>query len=352
MFNAVFLKKLYLYVDTFGSEIKDSKTRKKTTLKREFRFLLVGLICNYLWLTSIYEKIDFFIIDDIFRVVLPPQLISNKFLYFTVFIFLSSKRVFQYITLSERRILSSVLIISIHLTIACQLDSSSLFTLVLTMILFFIMKSIINRLRFFSVIILSVYLAHNIIIQSFVTNDDMVEFQEIYIILFFTNVGLILTIMFIILIYTNLDFIRLYNNVYERIFLFKLTFDLALYISFIYIFVNYDKQNYLTHFSNLKHIFLFTLFLQYTITYLFVHLRLVIKIKMDDIEKYLFFEKDINYNINSSYYEVQIYKNISFIVNIISHELDFFSFKNLKKIKSILLTIIFFLVLFLINDSR
>jgi len=303
---------------------------------------MFGTVFNYVWLILIYNRLKFTVFDDIISVLFSQQIISNKFFYFTFLMYFSSRRIFQYFSTTEKHSIGSAFIIATHLTIGIFIDDSTFSTLVTTILFFILLKFLFNKLKVFSFTVMIIYVLHSLITQSLVSR----------IILFFTNIGLLVSILFVIIIFSKSEFIKIYNKINERIFFFKLGFDLSLYISFIYIFVNHDKQNYLTHFNNLKYIFLLILFIQYILTFAFLHFRLNVQCKMSDVEQFLIFEKEENFHANSSYYEVKIYKNLKYLIEFISEDIDIFTKKSLKNIKTILLVIIFFLALFLFNDTK
>jgi hypothetical protein len=313
--------------------------------------MMFGMLSNYIWLIVIYNRLKFTIFDDIISVLFSQQIISNKYLYFTVLMYFSSRRIFQYFSSTEKHSIGTAFLIATHLTIGTLIDESSFSTLVTTTLFFILLKVLFNKLKVFSFTVMIIYILHSLITQSLVSNETT-EIEEIRIILFFTNIGLLVSILFVVIIFSKSEFIKIYNKINERIFFFKLGFDLSLYISFIYIFVNHDKQNYLTHFNNLKYIFLLILFIQYILTFAFLHFRLNVQCKMSDVEQFLIFEKEENFNINSSYYEVKIYKNLKFLIEFISEDIDVFTKKSLKNIKTILLIIIFFIALFLFDDTK
>ena len=283
LFNSVFLKRCYIYSESFGDEIKDKKKRKKTTLKREFRFLAFGCLCNYVWMFYIYDKLNFFILDEILNLFFTLNSVNKSLFYFTILMFISSHRFYQYLTKTHNLILGNLLILIAHYIISIFIENNSTnYPKIVAILAFCLLKYLITKLRFFSILIILIYILHNAISQSLIPIESP-EYEEIKILLFFTNIGMIVTTSFIILVYSNLDFIKIYIRINERIFIFKFIFDMSLYISFIYKFVNYDKQNYLTHFNNLKYIFISILLFQYVLTYFFLNLRLIMKIKMSDI---------------------------------------------------------------------
>ena len=351
MFNSVFMKRVYIFDLRLSNEIKDLKSRKLNTLLRVFRFMLLGLISNYLWLAYIYNKLSFYIFDEIFGLLLLPQFISIKFLYFTTLIFLCSRRIIKYFMVSHNLLISGFLI-AIHLIIASILDDSSLKFLLATFIFFMLFKWLISRLRLFLALILMIYITQFMIIKVVLSNESL-DINEINMIIYNTNFGLIVTILFIVLLYHNHDLSKFSNSkLFERLFIFKLSLDITLYISFIFTIVVYNRQNYLSYFTNLNHIIIFIHLLQHTLTLVFVYLRLKFKFNMSEIDNEFKFEKDDNFTVESSYFEVIIFKNVKFAIDFLSKDVDVPTKKSLKNIKFIIHVILALLTSILMNDLR
>lgn len=371
LFHVKFVKSLYINDRFLGNEIKNRTLYKMKIFSGSFSFLLVGLAVNNLLLLylAFKHKLSFYLFDDI--------IYHPTTFYFSIFIYLSSRKLFTYLynisrsqfyfdTIKHSKLILVLLILT-HLSITFFiLENRNISSLVISsfIALFFIFTyENFGTLTF--VFLLIIYFIKKMFLAYIEGKFDLVGQRNILNNTFFMTLSTLLSIMFIFaLFYIEKDNLAsTYNLLYQRLFIIKSIFDIWLIVNFIYQLFKQNGQNYFDKFYDIYHVIFLIFVANYVIVFICVFLKLNVYVKESDIDfyfggmvKYVAKEKEnINaalYGSSTPYFEIKFYKIVK---NFFKHfNIDNNKnphYKALKNICNFVILEIFFLFCFIANNS-
>jgi hypothetical protein len=126
----------------------------------------------------------------------------------------------------------------------------------------------------------------------------------------FSNLSLLISVIFIVIIYYEGELIRVYNKTYNKMLLLKVLIDIGLVTNFVYSL--YDKLNheYIEIIHHTSSIIFAVLAIHYTLIYLAIYCKVNIKMSHQTFDS-MFETLDpsiANKDKNSSYVEIKFYK--------------------------------------------
>lgn len=371
LFQVKFVKSLYINDWFLGNEIKNRALYKMKNFNENFSFLLVGFTVNNLLLLyfAFKHKLSFYLFDDI---IYHP----NTF-YFTIFIYLSSRKLFTYLykisksqfyfnTIKHSKLILLFLIF-IHLSITFFIfenrNISSLLISSFISLFFIFTYENFGTLTF--VFLLIIYFIKKMFLSYIEGQFDLVGQRNILNNTFFMTLSALLSIMFIFaLFYIEKDNLAsIYNLLYQRLFIIKSIFDIWLIVNFIYQLFKQNGQNYFDKFYDIYYVIFLIFVANYVVVFICVFLKLNVYVKESDIDfyfggmvKYVAKEKEnINaalYGSSTPYFEIKFYKivkNFFKHFNIENNKNP--HYKALKNICNFVVLEIFFLFCFIANNS-
>jgi hypothetical protein len=182
-----------------------------------------------------------------------------------------------------------------------------------------------NRIGVLSFCLFLIYHLESVLLKLYLNASfTEPEISHIYSNFNYSILSLLCSIFFIISVYTiaNDSISKIYFNIYKRIFLIKLLFDLALIISYIYNLYSEFNNDYIAKFNSTYQIIFILFSFHYVMIFLSLWARLNFKIEDKTIESYFdnlspYIKKEgkdisdgrtANYNKFTPYFELKFYK--------------------------------------------
>ena len=219
-----FVKKLYIFNEYLGNEVKDRKLLRINIFISNFKLLLFGYFSNTLYLLYLFymQKLSFYLFNELIP--------YSNIIYYEIFIILSSRKFFKFLFKNyySKLVLNQIPNIKLILFFLILLQLIIIYFFSKNFVIFFYICIIIiifcilyetigNFIYFFLLLIYLIkYLGTNYIKENYDIN-----FQNIfYYNFFFVNISMCLSLCFIISIFymekDNLS--KTYIKIYERIF--------------------------------------------------------------------------------------------------------------------------------------
>ena len=365
-----FVKKLYIFNEYLGNEVKDRKLLRINIFISNFKLLLFGYFSNTLYLLYLFymQKLSFYLFNELIP--------YSNIIYYEIFIILSSRKFFKFLfknyysklVLNQipniKLILFFLILLQLIIIYFFSKNFFIFFYICIIIIIFCILyETIGNFIYFFLLLIYLIkYLGTNYIKENYDIN-----FQNIfYYNFFFVNISMCLSLCFIISIFymekDNLS--KTYIKIYERIFELKFLFDIWLIIHFIYKLYKKNPQTYYDNFYNTYQIIFLCFIFNYIIVYIIISCKLSIYVTEKDINWYFddlgpYIKKNrlnnpILYGNYTPYVELKFYQRIKKIFSNFNENMkqNLKNSKSLKKILNIVIYIIFFFLCIIINNSQ
>ena len=378
MFEIIFIKKMHVnqyYISLDG--IINKKAYKIYVFESEIFLLIFGFTSNFIVLLYLLKnnKLYFHLFDEIFLSFGD----NSQVMYFFLLQYLFSRKLikylFKYIFIhsenykrKEKSIIINItfyimIIIQIILLfklLRCSFMQKNLFAIIIGLIIF--LYENVGFILYLNMIIMSmiIYGANYFIDKNFDNNIILLIKKN----LIYINISFFLTLIFIVMIFIleKRQISNFYIQIYQRIFLIKIIFDIWLIIKYIYSIYKFNPLNYFDIFLK-TYKFLFILFLlNYFIILISVLTKLYIHVSPTDVEYY--FEDIINflnnkkeaekvfYGGNAPYVEIRLYKTFSNLFSFLKDDISK-SDKKTKAFKKILYSVIlsiFIFLCFIINN--
>ena len=365
-----FVKKLYIFNEYLGNEVKDRKILRVNIFISNFKLLLFGYFSNTLYLLYLFykEKLSFYLFNELIP--------HYNIIYYEIFLILSSRKLFKFLfkNYNSKLVLNQIpkiqlilfFLIFLQLIIIYYLSKNFvIFCYVcIIVIIFWILNETIGNLIYIFLLLIYIlkYLGTYYIDENYDTN-----FQNIfYYNFFFVNISMCLSLCFIISIFymekDNLN--KTYTKIYERIFQLKILFDIWLIINFIYRLYKNNPQSYYDNFYNTYQILFLCFIFNYIIVYIIIASKLSIYVSEKDINWYFddlgpYIKKNrlnnpILYGNYTPYVELKFYQRIKKIFSNFDENMkqNIRNRKSLKKILNfVIYTILGFLCIIMNNSS-
>ncbi len=365
-----FVKKLYIFNEYLGNEVKDRKRLRVNIFISNFKVLLFGYFSNTVYLLYLFykDKLSFYLFNELIP--------HYNIIYYEIFLILSSRKLFKFLFkyYNSKLLLNQIpkpklilfFLIFLQLIIIYFLSNNLVifFYVCIIIIIFWILYETIGN--FIYICLLLIYIFKYIGIYYIEENYDN-NFQNIfYYNFFFVNISTCLSICFIISIFymekDNLS--KTYIKIYERIFQLKILFDIWLIINFIYRLYKNTPQTYYDNFYNTYKLLFLCFILNYIIVYIIISFKLSIYVTEKDINWYFddlgpYIKKDrlntpILYGNYTPYVELKFYQRIKKIFSNFNENMKK-NERNRKSLKKILnfvnYTILCFLCIIINNSS-
>ena len=372
MFEIIFIKKIHVnqyYVSLDG--IISKVDYKIYVFESEIFLLLLGFFSNFFVLFFLLKnnKLYFHLFDDIFD----SCGYNSQVIYFFLLQYLFSRKfikyIFKYIFIysENHKRKEKIFLINIIFIICIIFEIILLFNLFKC---FFIQK-----ILYISIIGLIIFLYENVgflvyismILMSMIiygTNYFIEkQFEKDIIILIknnliYINISFFLTLIFIVTIFLleKKQITNFYIQIYQRIFIIKIIFDIWLIIKYIYSIYKYNPLNYLDIFLKTYKFFFISFLLNHCIILISVLVKIYIHVNPEDVEYY--FEDIINflnnkkengevfYGGNAPYVEIRLYKIFSNLFSFLKDDISK-SNKKTKSFQKILYSVILCIFIFL-----
>jgi len=242
-FDSIFIKNLYLNAHYLGDEAQNFKLKKLSEFKNSLVFLFIGFVLNFLWLIKSFDKLNFYVIEDFLSEV---GLYKHKnLIYFFVLLVMSSKTLIFSLFKEIKYYFTRVARVLITLK---QIDLSKeyyyhnggiLFILLVTSVLFIsylnladgckdlliasifclFLISIFSFLKYI-LIILMIIMSLNILLMKlvfyYIEIDKFKDNAEIKHIFYYSQIGIVITLIFGIFIFVENEISKNYFKSYEK----------------------------------------------------------------------------------------------------------------------------------------
>lgn len=344
--NTYFTKKYYINSNLLGIEIKDKSLRKISQFKINLNFLIGCFIINNIWFSLIFDKLNFFIFDECFEVFGFTQIKMKNYIYHSLFVLYSSKTLFKnlikvhksqcHFDLIKNPLRYLMAMFSLNFLISLYL-TNSFKPFIFTFFILSIFSFIYNRIGYFIFSILFIYYIEELIIKLYL-NSTFDAKEVIFIISNFkySHISLLISILFILYVYSDNKVYTFYYNIYKRIFYLKVLFDCSLIVSYVYNLYEEVDQNYLDSFFKSYRV----VFILFGIHYLSIFVALYAKLnfRVDGSTMYAMFGTDEQHIQNSNNFVVNEYKYNQ--KNLFGKNVKFFEIK-LNKVGLIFIYILY-----------
>jgi hypothetical protein len=168
-----------------------------------------------------------------------------------------------------------------------------------------------SKIGYLSFLMLVFYYFEDLVISYYLKSRfDSVIMENISIYFKFSNLSLLVSVIFIIIIYNEGQVIKLYNKIYNKMLLLKVLMDVGLVTNFVYGLYDQLNHEYIEVIHHTSNIIFTILAIHYILIYLAIYLKVNLKISHQTFDSMF---GDLNILIaskdkNSSYIEIKFYK--------------------------------------------
>jgi len=265
---------------------------------------------------------------------------QRKFIYYSFFVLLSSKSLFKKLLSINRSQFHFNIIENSKLYVVALVTSQvimsyfltgSIFSFIISVAVLLFFFFIYSKLGFCVIPIMFIYYLEGMLLKVYLpANFSENEISLILLNFKLSNLSLLLSIIFIIIVYYEAELVRIYYLIFRRIFFVKILFDSILIVNYIYSLYNELENKYLESlFKSYKIVLLFYI-VHYVIIYIALFVKLNLKIDELTIDSYFpeLRMEVINYDKSTPYYEIKINKVILFLFLEISFYIIIFCKSN------------------------
>jgi len=184
------------------------------------------------------------------------------------------------------------------------------FSIILKIIFFFLLSAyIFQYVGWFLFMFFFINHLKGFLFQKFLIKK-MSEDYNLSVNIFASNFSVLISLIFIIFVYSENQIVRFYYKIYHKIFYLKLLFDIELIFKFIMEIYSQNKEDYLNIFQSSYRIFLLSFAIQYLLIFLSVNLKL--NFKLDESTFVSLFGENkkilVEYNRSTPYFEIKLNK--------------------------------------------
>ncbi len=163
------------------------------------------------------------------------------------------------------------------------------------------------------ILIMTLYYIEDMVLDSYIRKHySETVLKHISIIFNFSNISLLLSLIFIFMIYNEREYTKIYSKLNQKIFSLKIVLDMYLIFNYIYNLYYEFNDQYLKYINNTSHIVLVVLVLHYMIIFMSLFAKAnfkLDKVTYDSIFKSLDDTRKVT-GKDTPYYEIKFLKVI------------------------------------------
>ena len=378
IFESLFIKKMHVNQYYYSLDGNINKIIYKTyVFESEIYLMIVGFLCNSFVLIYLLsnKKLSFYLFDDIFTGIGDDYQVIYffllQYLFLRKFIKILVKYVFIYNENYKRKEKTFLINIIFFIFVFFQIFFTGFFScsflqkllnIIIIGVIIFLYENV-GFLLFINMILMSliIYGVNYIIEKNF--NSEIILLIKSNLI--YMKISFFLTLIFIVTIFLleKKQISNFYIQIYQRIFLIKIIFDVWLIIKYIYSLYKYNPLNYFNIFLITYKFFFLSFLLNYFIVLLAVLIKLYIYVNPKDVEYYFEdiitflnnkkVEGEVFYGGTAPYVEIRLFKSFSNLFGFLKDDISK-SNKKTKAFQKILYSAvlcIFIFLCFIINNS-
>jgi hypothetical protein len=161
----------------------------------------------------------------------------------------------------------------------------------------------------FSLIIL--YYLEDLALSYYIQSKyDKIVIDHINIYFKFSSLSLLISIIFVLFVFYESEFLKVYNQLYRNLLALKILFDIGLIINFVYSVYDQLNHDYIEVLHHTYYVVFGIMALHYVIIYLAIYCKQEIRMSNQTYESMFgsLGEMVENKDMNSSYIEIRFYK--------------------------------------------